>query len=163
MELAKRLRQLRKENNLTQAKLSSMLNYGYTAIANYESGRNEPSLKDVRKLANIFNVSVDYLIGNSNIAHQKQNNYYEKLNYQLKQNGISIENTDYFFIDLLYHNTKELSIGKNITEQNIDKLFEMAIEHTQQSFSKFLLLLLQNRLYYNIVKNTITEEFYNKN
>ena len=62
MEFKDRLKALRKEKKLTQSELGSMLNYGYTAISNYESGRNEPSIKDLKKIAAIFNVSMDYLL-----------------------------------------------------------------------------------------------------
>lgn len=63
MEFKERLKNLRKEKQLTQVRLSEMLNYGYTAIANYESGRNEPSITDLKKIAAIFDVSLDYLLG----------------------------------------------------------------------------------------------------
>lgn len=51
-----RLRTLRKEFKLNQAKLGNCLNYGYTAISNYEAGRNEPSINDLIKLAVIFSI-----------------------------------------------------------------------------------------------------------
>lgn len=69
MEFKDRLKQLRKEKHMTQVKLSEMLNYGYTAIANYESGRNQPSISDLKKIASIFNVSMDYLLGVNDIRH----------------------------------------------------------------------------------------------
>lgn len=47
-----------------------MLHYGYTAIANYESGRNEPSIRDLIRLADYFQVSVDYLIGRSDLKQR---------------------------------------------------------------------------------------------
>lgn len=50
---------------MTQNKLAAVLKYGYSAISNYESGRNEPSIKDLSILANFFNVSLDYLLGAS--------------------------------------------------------------------------------------------------
>ena len=46
-DFATRLRELRKSNSVSQQKLSKYLNFGYTAIANYESGRNQPSLDTV--------------------------------------------------------------------------------------------------------------------
>ncbi|NLK37748.1 MAG: helix-turn-helix transcriptional regulator [Epulopiscium sp.] len=67
MEFKDRLRSLRKEKKYTQVKLGEMLNYGYTAIANYESGRNQPSIPDLIKIAKIFNVSMDYLLGINDI------------------------------------------------------------------------------------------------
>ncbi len=69
MEFKDRLKILRKERRLTQVKLGEMLNYGYTAIANYESGRNQPSIPDLKKIASIFNVSMDYLLGVNDIRH----------------------------------------------------------------------------------------------
>ena len=58
-----RLRLLRKNRNINQTRLAEMLGYGYTAIANYESGRNEPSLGDLCRIADYFDVSTDYLLG----------------------------------------------------------------------------------------------------
>lgn len=62
-EFKDRLKQLRKEKKMTQVKLGELLNYGYTAIANYESGRNQPAIADLKKIASIFDVSLDYLLG----------------------------------------------------------------------------------------------------
>ncbi len=103
MKFSQRLKELRKEKNLTQVELGSILNYGYTAIANYENGRNHPSLKDIIRIANIFDVSVDYLIGNSDVKYMERKNlWYKKIMKQLKQNDISLKNTDYFFMEFYY-------------------------------------------------------------
>ncbi|MCI1958610.1 MAG: helix-turn-helix domain-containing protein [Clostridia bacterium] len=72
MEFKDRLKKLRKENKMTQTELGKRLNYGYTAISNYETGRNEPGIKELIALADVFNVSVDYLIGRSDV-NQKIN------------------------------------------------------------------------------------------
>lgn len=69
MEFKDRLKMLRKEKNLTQMKLGELLNYGYTAVANYESGRNQPSISDLKKIASIFNVSMDYLLGVNDVRY----------------------------------------------------------------------------------------------
>lgn len=60
---AKQLKGLRLERNISQQKLSSYLGYGYTAISNYESGRNEPSIDTIIKIACFFDVTIDYLFG----------------------------------------------------------------------------------------------------
>lgn len=62
-DFAKNLRQYRKQKNYSQEKLAKELHYGYTAIANYESGRNEPSIDDLIRLARALSVTVDELIG----------------------------------------------------------------------------------------------------
>ena len=69
VEFKHRLKMLRKEKKLTQVKLGEMLNYGYTGIANYESGRNQPAIADLKKIASIFDVSLDYLLGANDIRH----------------------------------------------------------------------------------------------
>lgn len=48
--------------------LSSMQTY-----ANYEYGRREPDFETVDKLANLFNVSTDYLLGRKSKADQVHN------------------------------------------------------------------------------------------
>lgn len=63
------LKNLRKEAGLTQNELATRLGYGYTAISNYEEGRNEPSLTDLVKFATEFKVSVDFLCGLENKEH----------------------------------------------------------------------------------------------
>ena len=62
-DFGKNLRVLRKERGLTQTQLGHILHYGSTAIAGYESGRNEPSLDDLIRLADFFDVSLDALLG----------------------------------------------------------------------------------------------------
>jgi len=67
MEFKDRLKMLRLSymedgKRLTQEKLGNVLGYKYTSVSNYESGRNEPCIRDLIKLARFFNVSLDYLV-----------------------------------------------------------------------------------------------------
>ena len=57
------LKKIRKNKKVSQKVVAQQLGYGYTAIANYESGRNEPSIDDLIKIADYFDVSVDHLVG----------------------------------------------------------------------------------------------------
>ena len=61
-----RLKELRTEKKLTQKELSAYLSYGSSAISNYERGHNTPSIPDLIRISKVFQVSVDYLVGNSN-------------------------------------------------------------------------------------------------
>lgn len=60
---AQNLRKYRKICGMTQTALAKELHYSHTAIANYESGRNEPSLSDLCHLADVLGVSTDQLLG----------------------------------------------------------------------------------------------------
>ena len=62
-QFAKNLKTIRKINKKSQIELSRDLGYGNTAISNYESGRNEPSIDDLIKIADYFGVSMDHLVG----------------------------------------------------------------------------------------------------
>ena len=53
---AQNLRKYRKICGMTQKTLAKELHYSHTAIANYESGRNEPSLSDLCRLSDILGV-----------------------------------------------------------------------------------------------------------
>ncbi len=60
------LKELRKKNNISQQKLASLLNVHQTAISQWETDRTSMDLDTAKKVAKIFNVSVDYLLGCEN-------------------------------------------------------------------------------------------------
>ncbi len=64
MNFATRLKELREENNLLQKELADKIGVKRGTVASWESGRN-PERNAIEKLANLFNCSVDYLLGRS--------------------------------------------------------------------------------------------------
>lgn len=62
MLLSSNLKKLRKEQNLTQKELANKLNIALRTYTNYELGVVEPNIATLIKLADYFDVSVDYLI-----------------------------------------------------------------------------------------------------
>lgn len=69
--LASRIKELRKANNMSQKELADILDMKRENISNYERGTitNVPS-EVLDKLANQFNVSIDYLMGRSDIQNE---------------------------------------------------------------------------------------------
>ncbi len=63
---ATRLKELRIENNLSQAKLASMIGASQKAIDFWEKGINEPKISYLISLSEVFKVSCDYLLGKEN-------------------------------------------------------------------------------------------------
>ena len=61
-----RLKELRKEFNLTQAKLAKKLNIANTIISEYERGHYPISTATLYSLSNKFHISSDYLLGKTN-------------------------------------------------------------------------------------------------
>lgn len=60
-----RLRQLRKEDNLTQKDLATKLGLAFSTISMYERGIREPDFETTEAIADYFNVSMDFLMGKS--------------------------------------------------------------------------------------------------
>ena len=58
-----KFRNLRKKNNLLQSDIAEKLNVSTSTIGMWEQGRNQPDNESLIKIANLFNVSTDYLLG----------------------------------------------------------------------------------------------------
>lgn len=76
MEIGKMISKLRNEKGLNQRDFAKLLGVSNGAIGMWETGKRQPDLDTIRKIASFFNVTVDYLIGN----HQSSIDY---ANYQM--------------------------------------------------------------------------------
>lgn len=61
--LAIRLIEMREKNKYTQSQLSKILGIAQTTYAGYETGKSEPDIKTLIKIADQYKVSIDYLVG----------------------------------------------------------------------------------------------------
>lgn len=68
------LKKIRQDKNLTQEDLAKQLNISRSNIANYENDKNMPSVDILEKLSKIFDCSIDYLLGKSNIRNPEKIN-----------------------------------------------------------------------------------------
>ena len=57
-----RLREIRKERNITQLKMAIDLNMNQNTISRYENGEREAGYNELIMIADYFNVSLDYLL-----------------------------------------------------------------------------------------------------
>ena len=58
-----KLKELRKEMNLSQKEVANAIGLTLSAYSNYEQGIREPSIDIIKKLCEFFKVTSDYLIG----------------------------------------------------------------------------------------------------
>lgn len=63
MILGYRLRELRKENNMSQEQLGKLLGVTKVSVSGYENGTRIPSLDILNGILDVFMVSADYLLG----------------------------------------------------------------------------------------------------
>ncbi|MBR2389002.1 MAG: helix-turn-helix domain-containing protein [Clostridia bacterium] len=76
MNFSERLKNLRKQNKITQEKLAAIIGVERSSIGKYESSTTIPSNETLIKIAQFFNVSTDYLLGN-NITRKTENKGYK--------------------------------------------------------------------------------------
>ena len=65
MKLTERMRELRKERKLRQEDIAAELNIAVTTYCRYELGMREPVASLLDRMADYYDVSVDYLLGRS--------------------------------------------------------------------------------------------------
>lgn len=65
-----RLKHAREQRDLTQIELADMANIGQNQVYRYEVGQAEPSPKIMADLAHVLKVSVDWLLGLTDIQNQ---------------------------------------------------------------------------------------------
>lgn len=123
--LGNRIRNLREDNDLTQKELSAMIGLTPKMISFYENNQRTPPVDVLIKLAKIFNVTVDYLIGfpssdNMNISSNELNllKYYRAISNKSKQKTSS-DLISKFFPDAVYLNDEERELIQYYNELSI--------------------------------------------
>ena len=103
----KRLKELREHKNLLQKELAAELNVTMQTISGWEISRTTPDYDTLVKIANFFNVSIDYLLGNEGKAHKLELEISEKdaLKNALIENGY-------------------MNKGEDLTDAELKKLME---------------------------------------
>jgi transcriptional regulator with XRE-family HTH domain len=67
MKFAERLQELRKKNKFSQEELAKQVDIHVNVLGRYERGDSNPSIETATKLADSLNVSLDYLVGKTEL------------------------------------------------------------------------------------------------
>lgn len=70
-----RLKALRSHSGLSQADFGRMIKLSKSSINMYERGEREPGLATLEKIADYFNVDMDYLLGKSNTPNRTESSF----------------------------------------------------------------------------------------
>lgn len=104
MSFGQKLKKIRKEKNLNQGQMSELLNMEQSSYSRYETDKTFPSLDVIKRAAEVFDVSVEWLIkGNSTST-----------NFYNFTNGVNTVRTDNYYaipkdvIDTLVNQQKML-------------------------------------------------------
>ena len=82
-EFAKRLKEIRK-GKMTQGELANLLNTTQVQISLYETGKDDPSPEALEKVAKIFDVTTDYLVGKTPAKNAAIDNEVDTLAQRIK-------------------------------------------------------------------------------
>lgn len=99
MAFAERLKELRKQANLTQVELAKRLGIGQSSYADWERGRKKPTQENLVKISQVFSVSIDYLVGNSEEKSNDLDNV--ELLFRMNSKGLSKEEKEIFKKELI--------------------------------------------------------------
>lgn len=98
MELSKYIRELRKDKGYTQKELAEFLKVGQTTVANYEQGTRIPDIEKLIRIADLFDISMDYLLG----RNQKNMNF-----NNVEINEINGQKLDEIYLDSLLRGDRD--------------------------------------------------------
>lgn len=99
MAFAVRLKELRKQAHLTQVELAKRLGIGQSSYADWERGKKKPTQENLVKIAQVLNVSVDYLVGNSEEKSDELDNI--ELLFCMNSKGLTDEEKAIFKKELI--------------------------------------------------------------
>lgn len=85
MDISQNIKFYRKQKGYTQVDLAKLLNVKPTAVSAWESGRNKPLMDKVTLMANVFNINISQLVGDTFEANDI-NPVYSKLDINRKKN-----------------------------------------------------------------------------
>lgn len=99
MEFSERLKDLRKQAGLTQVDVAEKLGISQPAYASWERGVKKPTQENLVKIAQILNVSVDYLVGNSEEITDELDNI--ELLFRMNLKGLTEKEKEIFRKELI--------------------------------------------------------------
>ena len=94
MAFAERLKELRKQAHLTQVELAKRLGIGQSSYADWERGKKKPTQE-----SQVLNVSIDYLVGNSEDKLDELDNI--ELLFRMNSKGLTDEEKEIFKKELI--------------------------------------------------------------
>ena len=119
---AHRLKELRKEKNMTQVQLAELLGVSKGTVAMWEIGKREPNFETLNALSDIFDRRIDYILGSSNDASSPK-----IMEEDMEQLGIWEAEESFYETIMAYLRLDEY--GKHAVESVIKAEAERCREH----------------------------------
>lgn len=99
MAFAERLKELRKQANLTQVELAKRLGIGQSSYADWERSKKKPIQENLVKISQVLGVSIDYLVGNTESKEDELDNI--ELLFRMNSKGLTNQEKEIFKKELI--------------------------------------------------------------
>lgn len=164
--LGSAIRELRKKHKLTQEQLSVKLEVATSTIGMYEQGRRLPDAQTLKNIANIFNVSVDYLLGMENELSCKSNQWHENYANDYNYNNFLVENMQILTLgsyikslrEIKKYSQRKLALSSGLSNTTISRIENNLVTPDTESLNKIAIALdtpLENFLSYTFSTNVL--------
>lgn len=94
--IAKNILELRLLNNMTQLELAEKLNYSDKTVSKWERAESSPDISVLVELADLFGVTLDYMVRSENIDEQVRENKQKEVRYNHRAITYISESCDWF-------------------------------------------------------------------
>ena len=108
-----RLNELLKINNMFKSDLGKNIGYTPQAVSKWCRGENEPDFKTLVMIANFFNVSTDYLLGNDSKTTK----------------DFSIKNIEQESLKKALQKAGYMKSTEDLTDEELDKLMKFVVNN----------------------------------
>ena len=82
--MTNRIKDLREDRDMRQSDLAAATGIDQRTISNYETGKTSPDAYALIKLADFFDVSIDYLVGRTSVDYSSNNKRISKIDAIIK-------------------------------------------------------------------------------
>ena len=125
-DFSTRLQQLRARDNVTQSQLAKDLGFTNQNVCDWEAGKSGTTFDKLISIANYFQVTTDYLLGNSNSSNIHYNTSVNKNMFAFNLKQLRTQN---------HLTQKQLAEALNISNQNIN---DWENEKSETTFDKLI-------------------------
>ena len=73
MNIGLRFKRIRENRGLSQKEAADLIGVKYYQLGNYETNRSEPSIVTLKKMSEVYNTTIDNLVGNSKLLKNAEN------------------------------------------------------------------------------------------
>ena len=142
MSFSKRLAELRHDHGMTQRELADKIGVSRGTIGMYEISKRDPDTDTLVKIARVFNVTTDYLLGNTDLVKESVSNkdFYISEDYAEKYNVTKKDLTEYKnfikYAGTLFMNDQVAEEDKEALFKDISNMFWESKEINKKKYGR---------------------------